>query len=70
MTALVRHVKIPCRYVSGYLYPLANHPDRSPEGAPSDAPPPPETELNAPPQWEPVAEVEQFDVQQQQQQQQ
>jgi len=33
MTALVRHVKIPCRYVSGYLYPRAQQPDRSPEGA-------------------------------------
>ncbi len=133
MTALVRHVKIPCRYVSGYLYPLADHPDRSSEGAshawveallpglgwvgfdptnnllagdrhirtaigrdyadvpptrgifkgkasselkvavrvaPSDAPPPPEVELNIPPQWEPVAEAEPFEAQQQQQQQQ
>ena len=26
MTALVRHVKIPCRYVSGYLYPRAMNP--------------------------------------------
>jgi transglutaminase-like putative cysteine protease len=33
MTALARHVKIPCRYVSGYLYPLAARPDRSSEGA-------------------------------------
>ena len=33
MTALVRHVKIPCRYVSGYLYPRAQQPDRSTEGA-------------------------------------
>jgi transglutaminase-like putative cysteine protease len=33
MTALVRHVKIPCRYVSGYVYPLAARPDRSAEGA-------------------------------------
>jgi transglutaminase-like putative cysteine protease len=33
MTALVRHVKIPCRYVSGYLYPLAERPVRSSEGA-------------------------------------
>ncbi len=133
MTALVRQVKIPCRYVSGYLYPRALSPDRSSEGAshawveallpglgwvgfdptnnllagerhirtaigrdyadvpptrgvfkgkaaselivsvrvaPSDAPPPPESEMNAPPQWEPASEVEQIDVQQQQQQQQ
>ncbi len=33
MTALVRHVRIPCRYVSGYVYPRAIRPDRSPEGA-------------------------------------
>jgi transglutaminase-like putative cysteine protease len=34
MTALVRHVKIPCRYVSGYVYGRSeNHLDRSPEGA-------------------------------------
>jgi transglutaminase-like putative cysteine protease len=33
MTALLRHVKIPCRYVSGYLYPRAQQPDRSSEGA-------------------------------------
>jgi transglutaminase-like putative cysteine protease len=33
MTALVRHVRIPCRYVSGYLYPRAERPDRSSEGA-------------------------------------
>ena len=26
-------LKIPCRYVSGYLYPRATHPDRSSEGA-------------------------------------
>ncbi len=133
MTALVRHVRIPCRYVSGYLYPHALRPDRSSEGAthawveallpglgwvgfdptnnllagerhirtaigrdyadvpptrgvfkgkaaselkvsvrvaPSDAPPPPETEMSAPPRWEPSSEVEQIDVQQQQQQQQ
>ena len=38
--------------------------------APSDAPPPPEAELSAPPLWEPASEVEQIDVQQQQQQQQ
>ena len=33
MTALVRHVRIPCRYVSGYVYPRAARPDRSSEGA-------------------------------------
>jgi len=33
MTALVRHVKIPCRYVSGYLCPRADHHDRSADGA-------------------------------------
>ncbi len=33
MIALVRHVRIPCRYVSGYVYPRAEHQDRSPEGA-------------------------------------
>ena len=33
MTALARHVKIPCRYVSGYLYPRQMHKDRSSEGA-------------------------------------
>jgi transglutaminase-like putative cysteine protease len=33
MTALVRYVRIPCRYVSGYVYPRAKHQDRSPEGA-------------------------------------
>jgi transglutaminase-like putative cysteine protease len=33
MTALVRHVKIPCRYVSGYLCPRQDHSDRSSEGA-------------------------------------
>jgi transglutaminase-like putative cysteine protease len=33
MTALVRHVKIPCRYVSGYMYPRSARQDRSPEGA-------------------------------------
>jgi transglutaminase-like putative cysteine protease len=133
MTALVRHVKIPCRYVSGYLYPRAQRPDRSSEGAthawveallpglgwvgfdptnnllagerhirtaigrdyadvpptrgifkgkaaselkvsvrvaPSGAPPPPETELSSPPQWEPAPEAEQLEVQEQQQQQQ
>ena len=128
---LFRSVKIPCRYVSGYLY-HSTRKDRSTEGAshawveallpglgwvgfdptnnliagerhirtaigrdyadvpptrgvfkgkaaselkvavrvaPSDAPPPPEADLNAPPQWEPVTEVEPYDVQQQQQQQ-
>jgi transglutaminase-like putative cysteine protease len=33
MIAMVRHVKIPCRYVSGYLFPRAQQPDRSSEGA-------------------------------------
>ncbi len=33
MIALVRYVKIPCRYVSGYLYPRVERPDRSSEGA-------------------------------------
>ena len=33
MTALVRHVRIPCRYVSGYVYPRSEYQDRSPEGA-------------------------------------
>jgi transglutaminase-like putative cysteine protease len=33
MTALVRHVKIPCRYVSGYLRPRREHRDRSSDGA-------------------------------------
>jgi len=33
MTALVRHVRIPCRYVSGYVYPRAKNRDRSWEGA-------------------------------------
>jgi transglutaminase-like putative cysteine protease len=33
MTALIRHVKIPCRYVSGYMYPRSEQRDRSPEGA-------------------------------------
>jgi transglutaminase-like putative cysteine protease len=33
MIALVRHVRIPCRYVSGYLYPRSEGHDRSPEGA-------------------------------------
>jgi len=133
MTTLVRHVKIPCRYVSGYLYPRAQHPDRSTEGAShawveallpglgwtgfdptnnlfacdrhirtaigrdyadvpptkgifkgkaasdmvvsvrvalSDAPPPPEADLNLPPQWEDPPESDPPHVQQQQQQQQ
>jgi transglutaminase-like putative cysteine protease len=133
MTALVRHARIPCRYVSGYLYPRAENPDRSSEGAshawveallpglgwtgfdptnnllagerhirtaigrdyadvpptkgifkgkaaseltvsvrvaPSDAPPPPETELNLPLQWEDAPDNEPLDAQQQQQQQQ
>jgi transglutaminase-like putative cysteine protease len=33
MIAIVRHARIPCRYVSGYLYPRADNLDRSPEGA-------------------------------------
>jgi len=33
MTALLRHVKIPCRYVSGYVYRRSENHDRSPEGA-------------------------------------
>jgi transglutaminase-like putative cysteine protease len=33
MTALVRYVRIPCRYVSGYVYPLAERRDRSADGA-------------------------------------
>jgi transglutaminase-like putative cysteine protease len=33
MTALVRHVKIPCRYVSGYLCQRGDHHDRSADGA-------------------------------------
>jgi|SRR5579872_7172097 transglutaminase-like putative cysteine protease len=33
MTALVRLVRIPCRYVSGYMYPRSKHQDRSPERA-------------------------------------
>jgi transglutaminase-like putative cysteine protease len=33
MTAVVRHLKIPCRYVSGYLCHRPNHQDRSAEGA-------------------------------------
>jgi transglutaminase-like putative cysteine protease len=133
MTALVRRVKIPCRYVSGYLYPRAQQPDRSYEGAShawvdallpglgwvgfdptnnliacdrhirtaigrdyadvpptkgifkgkaasdltvsvrvalSDAPPPPEAELDLPPQWEDAPEAESLDAQHQQQQQQ
>lgn len=33
MTALVRNLGIPCRYVSGYLYHDVSHPDRSADGA-------------------------------------
>jgi transglutaminase-like putative cysteine protease len=33
MTALARHVRIPCRYVSGYVCPRAEGGDRSPDGA-------------------------------------
>jgi len=33
MIALVRHVRIPCRYVSGYVYRRSETHDRSPEGA-------------------------------------
>jgi len=33
MIALVRPLRIPCRYVSGYLYHESGHPDRSGEGA-------------------------------------
>ena len=33
MTALVRSLRIPCRYVSGYLYHGDRHHDRSSEGA-------------------------------------
>ena len=33
MTALARHVHIPCRYVSGYVCARAEHADRSREGA-------------------------------------
>ena len=33
MTALVRHVRIPCRYVSGYVHRHSEAADRSPEGA-------------------------------------
>lgn len=33
MTALVRELRIPCRYVSGYLFHPADVPDRSAEGA-------------------------------------
>ena len=33
MIALVRNLRIPCRYVSGYLYHDALHEDRSAEGA-------------------------------------
>jgi transglutaminase-like putative cysteine protease len=33
MLALVRNMRIPCRYVSGYLHHDASHPDRSKDGA-------------------------------------
>jgi transglutaminase-like putative cysteine protease len=33
MIALVRHVRIPCRYVSGYVYRRSEDHDRSPDGA-------------------------------------
>ncbi len=33
MIALVRHVRIPCRYVSGYVYPREEGRDRSSDGA-------------------------------------
>lgn len=33
MISLVRNLRIPCRYVSGYLYHDLTHEDRSPEGA-------------------------------------
>ena len=33
MTALVRHVRIPCRYVSGYVYPREEKRDRAGDGA-------------------------------------
>jgi len=33
MIAMARHARIPCRYVSGYLYPSEDNLDRSPEGA-------------------------------------
>jgi transglutaminase-like putative cysteine protease len=33
MIALVRHLRIPCRYVSGYLFHDALHSDRSSDGA-------------------------------------
>ena len=33
MIALARHVRIPCRYVSGYVYRTSENQDRSPEGA-------------------------------------
>ena len=33
MTALVRHVRIPCRYVSGYVYPREEKRDRTGDGA-------------------------------------
>ena len=33
MTTLARHVRIPCRYVSGYLHPREDHRDRAGDGA-------------------------------------
>jgi transglutaminase-like putative cysteine protease len=33
MITLARHVRIPCRYVSGYVYRTSENQDRSPEGA-------------------------------------
>jgi transglutaminase-like putative cysteine protease len=33
MIALVRHVRIPCRYVSGYVYPREEGRDRCSDGA-------------------------------------
>jgi transglutaminase-like putative cysteine protease len=33
MIALVRNLRIPCRYVSGYLHHDSGHPDRSADGA-------------------------------------
>jgi transglutaminase-like putative cysteine protease len=133
MIALVRPMRIPCRYVSGYLFPRSDSPDRSPDGAShawveallpglgwvgfdptnnllsaerhirtaigrdyadvpptkgvfkgnasseltvsvrvglSDAPPEPEADLGAPPEWEESAKQDSMDLQQQQQQQQ
>ena len=33
MIALARHVRVPCRYVSGYVHPREEKPDRSSDGA-------------------------------------